>query len=191
MSQTCIKRYRNSDSNFVVMHPMPDWFDRVLASMDPVSIAERNIGKRNAPAQDYIDYDYDSNFENLIFREPIESFHYQKQANGLVFKLVHYPKDTILYTVAFLFFSYPIVNFSEIPTLFVFACRVYSKTRTKRTGVRITPEALAKIRPNPRSAQAPQPTFQRSNARNATLFQEGLIGHRIGTFHWPIDPITG
>ena len=99
MSQTCIKRYKNSDSTFVIMHPMPQWFDRVLASMDPISLADRFIYKRDTQAQDNYFFDYDINFENSIFKEPIESFHYQKQENNLVFKLVSFDKDTILYTV--------------------------------------------------------------------------------------------
>ena len=100
MSQTCIKRHRNSDSSFIIMHPMPMAFDRVLASMDPISLAERAVNEKNTPLQGNSTDGQDLDLESVIFRDSIESFHYQKQPNSLVFKLVHFTKDTVLYTVS-------------------------------------------------------------------------------------------
>jgi hypothetical protein len=98
MTQTCIMRYRPEDSHVIIMHPMPQQFDRVIADMDVLTYLDQNdidkdlkLGERALPDPGKINF--------------IESYHRQKMSNNIVFKFLNYPSDYLNYMVSFKFFQ--------------------------------------------------------------------------------------
>lgn len=100
MSQTCIIRFNtlsNNDENYyIILHPLPDEFERILADVDMFSLDEDQIkrveeakkeGKMNIYFENF-QYPTNMNPDNLYFAPNLVSKRSQMMANGLVAKLV-------------------------------------------------------------------------------------------------------
>lgn len=100
MSQTCIIRFNNllndEEHYYIILHPMPDEFERVLADVDMFSLDQDQMKKVEEAKKEgkmsvffeNVQYFTNMNSDNLYFAPNLVSKRSQAMANGLVAKLV-------------------------------------------------------------------------------------------------------
>lgn len=110
MTQTCIIRYIKDDEQyFIIMHPISDQFERIIADIDVFTLdidQMRDLNKAKKKGQEFVklaEKEYrtsDVGDDVILFLYHIQSFNRQKLENGLVIKFVKYSSERIIYVVS-------------------------------------------------------------------------------------------